>query len=73
MQKIRFLTAVPFLYGLAYECPLFIRIDHCPFSSIQHLSFKEKVDWIDKLSIDKQRSIFNQHLACIKDRENNRE
>jgi hypothetical protein len=70
MQKFRFLTIVQFYYGLAYKCPFYRRKNNCPFNEIEHLSFKEKVDWIDLLSEDKQRSIWNLHLACFKNREN---
>jgi len=71
MKKQHYYTDTEiFLYGLSYECPYIRRKDNCPLKDINSLPFKEKVDWIDCLSEDKQRSILEQHSVCIYDREN---
>lgn len=53
-----------FLYGLAYACPFTERKDNCPFEEINQLSFKGKVDWLDNLSEERKRSIWEQHITC---------
>jgi hypothetical protein len=52
------------LYGLSYECPYIIRKDICPLKGIDSLAFNEKVDWIDNLSEERKRSIWEQHRTC---------
>ena len=52
------------LYGLSYECPYAMRKDSCPLKGNDALTFKEKVDWIDNLSEERKRSIWEQHRTC---------
>ncbi len=52
------------LYGLAYGCPYIERRDNCPFKGIDQLSFKEKVEWIDSMSEEKKKSVYESHLIC---------
>jgi hypothetical protein len=54
------------LYGLAYKCPYLQRKDDCPLKEVDHLSFKEKVNWIDNLCLDKKRAIWVHHQVCPK-------
>ena len=71
MQKQHYYTDTEiFLYGLSYECPYLRRKNNCPLIGVDYLPFKEKVDWIDGLSEEKKRSIWDQHLDCLKNREN---
>jgi hypothetical protein len=71
MFKLHFFTMVQFLCGLAYDCPFSRRIDNCPFKKINPNSFKEKFDWINGLSKEKQISILEHHLLCFRRREDN--
>lgn len=57
------------IFGNAYECPLQERNPDCPFIEIEHLAFKEKVDWLEDLSKRKKELIIEHHLSCIRDRE----
>lgn len=71
MQKQHYYTDTEiFLYGLSYECPYLRRKNNCPLKGVDSLPFKEKVDWIDGLSEEKKRLIWDQHFDCFKNREN---
>ena len=52
------------LYCIAYGCPKKNRDNDCPFLEIEHLSFKEKMDWIDKLDEESKESILRHHSFC---------
>ena len=54
------------LCGLAYNCPYLQRKDDCPFNEVDHLSFKEKIEWIENLSQDKKWAILEHHQVCPK-------
>jgi len=60
------------LYGLSFECPYKMRKNNCPLKGIDSLAFREKVDWLDNLSEERKRSIWEQHIICsqIRTREN---
>ncbi len=55
-----------YLYCIAYKCPKVIRIKECPLLEIDHLSFQEKIDWIDQLKEDRVKAIFDLHQLCSK-------
>lgn len=59
------------LYGLAYGCPYIERKDNCPLKVIDQLSFQEKVEWIDRQSEARKKSIYESHLVCHEREENN--
>ena len=52
------------LYGWAYGCPRKKREKDCPMNKVEHLSFREKVDWIDGLSEKKKQDITAHHTVC---------
>lgn len=52
------------LYGLAYNCPLLETQEDCPLKKWLHLSFKEKVKWIDNLSEEEKKTILEHHKSC---------
>ena len=52
------------LYGIAYECPHKERKMDCPLQKIEHLSYKEKIDWINGISNEKKVAIVNRHMQC---------
>jgi hypothetical protein len=54
------------IFGIAYECPKRNRDNDCPLFEIDHLSFKEKLDWIDDLDDDKKKAIKRHHTFCTK-------
>lgn len=54
------------LYGIAFGCPINHREYNCPINVVDHLSFKEKVKWINKLSKEKRDSIWKHHQVCTK-------
>ena len=56
------------LYGLAYGCPYLQRKEDCPLKEVNHLSFKEKVIWVDRLNTEKKRAILVHHQVCFKNR-----
>lgn len=59
----------PKIYGFAYNCPCLERLDDCPIKKIDHLSFKEKVQYIDNLSQNQKNEIIEYHIKCSKGRE----
>lgn len=52
------------LYNLAYNCPSLQRKGDCSFMPLEHLTFKEKVDWIEDLCAKRKRVIWEQHMTC---------
>ncbi|MDP2336434.1 MAG: hypothetical protein Q8N05_08305 [Bacteroidota bacterium] len=56
------------LYGLAYDCPYLQRKDNYPLKEVNHLSFYEKVIWVEGLSKEKKHTILEHHKACSKNR-----
>tara|TARA_R110002050_G_scaffold274283_2_gene418659 strand:+ start:16683 stop:16892 length:210 start_codon:yes stop_codon:yes gene_type:complete len=54
------------IYCIAYECPKKNRDNDCPLLEIEHLSFKEKLDWIDKLDEESHEFILRHHSFCTK-------
>lgn len=52
------------LYGIAYGCPRMVRKKDCPLLEIEHLSFKEKVNWINKLNEKKGNAILMYRTNC---------
>ncbi len=56
------------LYGLAYNCPHLERQLNCPLMQVEHLSFREKVKWIDNLSEVEKETILDRHKVCSKNR-----
>lgn len=66
MQKFHFIGVEIDIYGLSYECPYVFRKFSCPLKYIDSLSFQEKVNWIDELSEERKRSIWEQYMVCSK-------
>lgn len=64
------------IYGIAYKCPHGERKKDCPFYVIgnlllfDHLSFKDKINWIEGFNKNKKNSIVEFHVHCSKRREN---
>lgn len=56
------------LYGIAYGCPKMCRAKDCPLKQIEHLTFLEKVKWIDHLSEKEKKTILEHHQVCSKNR-----
>jgi len=56
------------LYSIAYGCPKINRSKDCPFSEIERLSFKERIDWIDKLDDERKEAILTHHESCTRKR-----
>jgi len=56
------------LYGLTYGCPHLERQPDCRLKQIEHLSFLEKVKWIDKLSEEEKAAILEHHQVCSTNR-----
>jgi len=56
------------LYGLAFDCPHRERQVDCPLKQVEHLSFLEKVKWIDYLSDEEKEAILEHHQVCSKNR-----
>ncbi len=55
-------------YGNLYKCPAGKRNPDCPVLAMQHLTFAEKVDWFDALSIDQKELIEKHHKRCVGNR-----
>jgi len=56
------------LYGLTYGCPHLERQPDCPLKQIEHLSFQEKVRWIDNLIKEEKETILEYYQRCTKNR-----
>ncbi len=57
------------IYGIAYKCSYGKRKNDCPLCEIDHLSFEEKIDWIDDLNENKKYLIEAFHVHCLERRE----
>ena len=55
-------------YGNLYMCPAGRRNPDCPISAIQNLSFGERVEWYDGLSLDEKKLLEEHHQNCVKNR-----
>jgi len=64
MYKFHFIGVEINIYGLSYECPYIVRKDNCSLKCVDSLSFQEKVNWINSLSEERIRSIWEQHIVC---------
>lgn len=53
-----------YAYCIAYECPKLNRNKECPLLEIDHLSFHDKIIWIDQLKDDRIEAILNFHQHC---------
>lgn len=53
------------LYGLAFGCPKEQRTACCPLKKIDHLSFVDKVHWIERLNEDKIKAMIEMHKDCL--------
>lgn len=56
------------LYGLTYGCPHLERKVDCPFKQVEHLSFQEKVKWINTLIEEEKETILECHQICSQNR-----
>jgi hypothetical protein len=54
------------IYGISYRCPKGVRATDCPLNQISHLTFKEKLSWIEKLDDDEKQAILKHHACCTK-------
>lgn len=55
---------------IAFKCPFCKRENDCPLDKVDHLSNKEKFDWIKGLSKEKVKAIVEYHSNCLNKREN---
>ena len=69
MFKLEFMNDDNIIYGCAYDCPVQKRKQDCPFTEIDQLKFKEKVDWIDDLNQGEKELIIKHHSICSWNRE----
>jgi hypothetical protein len=61
------------IYGLSYKCPKDkVRDNDCPFFEIGHLTFDEKIRWIDQLCDIRKEAVLKHHSSCTKESIKNR-
>lgn len=53
------------LYGNLYDCPAGPRLESCPLTCMQHLTFEEKYDVVSRLSNEEQDAILKHHDDCL--------
>lgn len=58
------------IYGILYNCPTGKRGTDCPLGKVGHLSFQEKVIWLEKLDQKKKDLILKHHVECSANRIN---
>lgn len=58
------------LYGIIYACPYGIRDNDCLLCEVDHLSFKEKFNWVEDLNEITVTTITEYHKHCLHRREN---
>lgn len=66
MKKIDSKTQI---LGLLISCPLGEPHSDCPLNYIRHKGYSDKLDFIDKLSDEKQDAILMYHKMCLSVRE----
>lgn len=66
MKKLTAKTIRKLLIGLLRECPFSNNNPKdCPLRKVRHLSFIEKIKYIDSLNSDECVEVFGKHLACL--------
>lgn len=55
-------------YGILFGCPVGDRRQDCPLIRFENLSFKEKIQWFDKLSNEEKLDICKHHTECTDNR-----
>ncbi|MBN2597449.1 hypothetical protein [Labilibaculum sp.] len=58
------------IYGILYSCPAGERNMECPIKSLDHLSFYDKIEWIDGLKMEERQAINQEHWFCSSKRKN---
>ena len=53
------------LVRLASACPIHKDDTYCPLRDMRKKSFREKMLWIDCLSLKTKQSIYQYHLICF--------
>ena len=56
------------IYGIAYACPFYCRIETCPLNEMDSLTFKKKVAYIKLMGNDRIFSILMHHRTCARGR-----
>jgi hypothetical protein len=58
------------IHGIAYQCPVGDRCKDCQLILLDGLSFKDKIEWIEKLSDKEIKHVIKHHNKCSKMRDN---
>ncbi|QGY46492.1 hypothetical protein GM418_23360 [Maribellus comscasis] len=56
------------LFGILYSCPAGKRLPDYPVKGFDHLSPKEKFDFVDEIEKEELLSLLNYHYKCSKER-----
>jgi hypothetical protein len=57
------------IYGCAFGCPFQHRYPDCPLADVDHLTIREKVNWVNSLIKEQKAKIMEKHLLCFERRE----
>lgn len=52
------------LFGLLYDCPYKNRRSSCSLWQLQDLTFKEKIDWLNKQELVARKNLLHDHFNC---------
>ena len=57
------------LYGLMFKCPFKIEIENCPFKLLREMEIKDRILFIETLSINDGFELLSAHQSCLTIRE----
>jgi len=55
--------------GLTIDCPFGIRMESCPFTSMNNIPLLEKIELVDEMISDEIEKIIEHHGHCLSKRE----
>ena len=58
------------LFGILYQCPVGKRLPECPLKSIDKLSYKSRVAWMEALNDEEKHSLLQHHYERTSHRVN---
>lgn len=59
-----------YLCGIMYGCPSGRREEVCPLFQVEHLSFIERMNWLNEQHDERKMSILKYHMKCSKNGNN---
>lgn len=53
------------IFGLTMECPTMGNPEECQLHEIRKLSIKDRFEWVESLTLDKCKELYDNHKECF--------